>query len=402
VSQITVFSVPNWHRSAMPLLNSGGERCALRPGTYTVGGNGRDALPIPSLEWCSPVATITVPSSGPSTIQRITASIVVRLDQEPLGIAPKELYDEAQIEFEGCHLTFATDNAGSAMVASASNSGEHERPLRTAPTATTVESTVRARIVKVKSGEAIELGNYKVVVGRDASCDFVVSGMGVSRRHFSVTPVQGGYLLRDESANGTLINGSRVSGTYLLGHGDMLRLDEEDLRFELEGAAPRAQTEAAAPTAILDMSRIRREIAEGTKRDSAPTALAANLEIVRGPYAGASFPIDRPVCSIGRGPQCDVRVRDESVSTSHATLLRKGAAWFVVDLRSANGTFVDGLRVAGERQLTPGARLKLGSVEMVFRSLNADVEAPMAKRKTSWLSTLLRPFRRAAPSAESD
>jgi pSer/pThr/pTyr-binding forkhead associated (FHA) protein len=254
----------------------------------------------------------------------------------------------------------------------------------------------------VSSGEAIELGNYKVVVGRDASCDFVVSGMGVSRRHFSVTPVQGGYQLRDESANGTLVNGSRVSGTYLLGHGDVLRLDEEELRFELEGVASPTPTDAAAPTAILDMSRIRREVAEGTKRDSAPTTLAANLEIVRGPYAGASFPIDRPVCSIGRGPQCDVRVRDDSVSTNHATLLRKGTAWFVVDLRSANGTFVDGSRIAGERQLAPGARLKIGSVEMVFRSLDADVDAPITKRKTSWWSALLKVFRRATPSAESD
>ncbi len=385
----------------MPLLNSGGERCALRPGTYTIGGNGRDALPIPSLEWCSPVATITVPSSGPSTIQRIAASIVVRLDEEALGIAPKVLPDGAQIDFDGCHLRFSTDNNGEAMMTSASNSGEHDRPVRAMP-ATTVESTVRARIVKVNSGEAIELGNYKVVVGRDASCDFVVSGMGVSRRHFSVTPVQGGYLLRDESANGTLINGSRVSGTYLLGHGDVVRLDEEDLRFELEGAASPAPTEAAAPTAILDMSRIRREMAEGVKRETAPTALAANLEIVRGPYAGASFPIDRPVCSIGRGPQCDVRVRDDSVSTSHATLLRKGSSWYVIDLRSANGTFVDGLRVAGERELAPGARLKLGSVEMVFRSLHTDVETPIAKRKTSWLSALLRPFRSAAPRRESD
>jgi pSer/pThr/pTyr-binding forkhead associated (FHA) protein len=226
--------------------------------------------------------------------------------------------------------------------------------------------------------------------------------MGVSRRHFSITPVQGGYLLRDESANGTLINGSRVSGTYLLGHGDLLRLDEEDLRFELDGAAAPETTEAAAPTAILDMSRIRREFAAGDKRESQSTSLAAHLEIVRGPYAGASFPIERPVCSIGRGPQCDVRVRDDSVSTNHATLLRKGASWFVVDLRSANGTFVDGLRIAGERELAAGSRLKLGSVEMVFRSFNSDVEVPLAKRKTSWLKSLLtllteRSVARAAP-----
>jgi pSer/pThr/pTyr-binding forkhead associated (FHA) protein len=387
----------------MPLLNSGGERCALRTGTYTVGGHGPNALPIPSIEWRSPVATIIVPSAGVSTIQRLTASVVVRLDQEPLGIAPKELHDGAQIEFDGCQLRFSSDNAGEAMVTSASNGGEPEGNLvRTASASTTLEATVRARIVKLRTGEAIDLGNFRVVVGRDASCDFVVSGMGVSRRHFSITPVQGGYLLRDESANGTLINGSRVSGTYLLGHGDVLRLDEEDLRFELDGAAAPAPTDAAAPTAILDMSRIRREVAGAEKRDVQPTSLAAHLEIVRGPYAGASFPIERPVCSIGRGPQCDVRVRDDSVSTNHATLLRKGASWFVVDLRSANGTFVDGSRIAGERELAAGSRLKLGSVEMVFRSFNSDVEVPLAKRKASWLQSVLTIFKPAAASVLND
>ena len=403
VTQITAFGGLNWNSIYMSLVNSGAERCALRTGTYTLGGNGPDALPIGSLECCSAVATIVVPPSGPSTIRRLTASVVVRLDQVPIGIAPRELSDGAHIEFEGCRLTFKSENAGEAMVASASSDMEADTsPARAEPAALALTTMVRARIIKLSTGDAIELGNSRVVVGRDAACDFVVLGMGVSRRHFSVTPVQGGYLLRDESANGTVINGSRVSGTYLLGHGDVLRLDEEDLRFELEGVAPPAPSVAAAPTAILDVTRLRREFAAGGKRELPPTALAANLEIVRGPYAGASFPIERPVCSIGRGPQSDVRVRDDSVSTNHATLLRKGAAWFVVDLRSANGTFVDGLRIAGERELTPGSRLKLGTVEMVFRSLNSDVEPSIAKRKGSWLKVLMRPFRRTSATAASD
>lgn len=388
----------------MPLLNSGAECCALRTGTYTVGGNGPDALPFASLEWCAAVATIVVPSFGPSTIQRIAASVVVRLDQLPLGVAPKPLHDGAQIEFNGCCLTFKTDDAGEAMVTSASGDAEpDDRPARAEAVAPPLSTAVHARIVRLRTGDAIELGNYRVVVGRDAACDFVVSGMGVSRRHFSVTPVQGGYLLRDESANGTLVNGSRVSGTYLLGHGDVLRLDEEDLRFEVEGVAAPAPSVAAEPTMILDMSRLRRELGVDGKREQPRTPLTANLEIVRGPYAGASFSIDRPVCTIGRGPQSDVRVRDDSVSTNHATLLRKGTTWFVVDLRSANGTFVDGLRVAGERELAPGSRLKLGSVEMAFRSLDAGDDAPIEKtRKGSWLMALLRPFQRAVPSAERD
>ena len=388
----------------MPLLNSGAECCALRTGTYTVGGNSPDALPIASLEWCSAVATIVVPPSGPSTIQRLAASVVVRIDQAALGVAPQPLHDGAQIEFDGCCLTFKTDDVGEATItsaAAASSDGPRNSPVRAAP-APALASTGHARIIMLRTGTAIELGNSRVVVGRDTACDFVVSGMGVSRRHFSVTPVQGGYLLRDESANGTLVNGSRVSGTYLLGHGDVLRLDQEDLRFEVDGVASPAPSADAAPTTILDMSRLRREIAEEGRREPPPASLTANLEIVRGAYAGASFPIDRPVCSIGRGPQNDVRVRDESVSTTHATLLRKGTTWFVVDLRSANGTFVDGSRVAGERELTPGSRLKLGSIEMVFRSLNADLDAPMAKRKDSWLTALLRPFRRTSPATEVD
>ncbi|MDB4873904.1 MAG: putative rane protein [Gemmatimonadetes bacterium] len=387
----------------MPLLNSGAERCAVRPGTYTVGGNGPGALPMAALEWCAAVATIVVPPSGPSTIQRLAASVVVWVDRVPLGVAPRPLHDGARIEFEGRSLTFETDRGGEAMVTSASSGAEPgDRAASPEPSAP-FTSTVHARILNVRTGEAIELGNYRVVVGRDAACDFLVAGMGVSRRHFSVSPVQGGYLLRDESANGTVVNGSRVSGTYLLGHGDVLRLDDEELRFEVDGVTSPAPSAAAAPTAILDMSRLRRELAAGGKRELPATPLAANLEIVRGPYAGASFSIDRPVCSIGRGPQSDVRVRDDSVSTNHATLLRKGGTWFVVDLCSANGTFVDGSRVAGERELAPGSRLKLGSVEMMFRSLNAGVDAPIEKkRKSSWLNELLRPFRRASPAADID
>jgi pSer/pThr/pTyr-binding forkhead associated (FHA) protein len=388
----------------MSLLNSGAERCALRPGSYTVGGTNSNALPIASLEWCPAVATINVSSSGPATIQRLTASVVVRLDDVSLGVAPQPLHDGACIEFEGRCLTFQTDDAGEAIVASASNGAEeHQSPVRAEPAVPALASTVNARIVMVRTGDAIELGDYRVVVGRDPACDFVVSRMGVSRRHFSVMPVQAGYLLRDESANGTLVNGSRVSGTYLLGHGDVLRLDEEELRFEVAGASAPTPSADAAPTAILDMSRLRRELAAGAKREQPPAPPTANLEIVRGPYAGASFSIDRPVCSIGRGPQNDVRVRDDGVSTSHATLLRKGTTWFVVDLRSANGTFVDGSRVAGERELAPGSRLKLGSVEMVFRSLNSEVDAPIEKkRKASWLVALLKPFRRSSSAAEND
>src|SRR4029077_3902857 len=111
------------------------------------------------------------------------------------------------------------------------------------------------QIVNVRTGNTIKLGESRVVVGRDDTCHIVVPGRGVSRRHCSIAPVRGGYLLRDESANGTLVNGSRVAGTYPPGAAAIIRVGDNDLRVEVEEHASPAPTTTAAPTAILDVSR---------------------------------------------------------------------------------------------------------------------------------------------------
>lgn len=391
----------------MPLLILGADRCALHPGTHTLGGRGTDALPLSALDWHSPVATITVPppGSGPVLIRRTTAAVVVRLDHEPMGIAPAELHDGAVIGFEGWQLTYATDNTGAPAVGLdvPMGGGEWERPVpRTREPAVQLVAAggIGARLVNMKTGLAFALIDRRVVIGRDDSCDVVISGKGISRRHASISPVGGGYLLRDESANGTMVNGAPVAGTYLLTHGDVVRMDEEELRFDVEGmtatAAPAKESEA---TQILDLSHITRGMSGATKG----RRISCSLEIVRGPFAGATFELDKPVCAIGRARHNDVKVRDDSVSSTHATLLRKGAVWYVVDLRSANGTFVDGSRVAGERELPPGARLKVGAVEMIFRSFSDGVEEGGARRIKAglreWLTTLIRGPNRPADFA---
>jgi pSer/pThr/pTyr-binding forkhead associated (FHA) protein len=356
-------------------------------------------LTLASLESAPEVATIVVPDSGPPTIQRLTASVVVRLNQTPIGIGPKALADGVEIEFNGFRLTFTGDPAapsaspGHSSVTSAPNGAapaiEQRRPALPEEPATPAR---KARIISVRSGHSITLNGSRVVMGRDEACDFVLAGMGVSRRHCSITPVRDGYLLRDESANGTRVNGSRISGSYLLGHGDVMCLADEELRFELDGAPAPAPTATARPTEVLDVSRLRAEHAVAQTSEWAGPAAVASLEIVRGPFSGASFSIDRPVCSIGHAPDSDVRIRDESLSANHATLLRKGSAWFVVDLRSTNGTLVDGLRIAGERELVSGSRLKLGRVELMFRAFEGG-EAPAPKRRVrrrlmDWLRPL--------------
>jgi pSer/pThr/pTyr-binding forkhead associated (FHA) protein len=224
----------------------------------------------------------------------------------------------------------------------------------------------------------------------------VVRGSSVSRRHASIAPVNGGFLLRDESANGTLVNGVRVVGTYLLGNGDVVRVQDEELRVELDASAPPSIVRDEKTTR-LDLAHITHGVTEERAREVGNRAPTASLEIVRGPFAGACFQVERSVCSIGRGEENDVRIRDDTVSLTHATLLRKRDAWFVVDLRSMNGTFVDGSRVSGERELHPGACVRLGAVELVFRAIECAVPVPVEPPRIALWKRLRELIRSVAP-----
>lgn len=377
----------------MPSFIVGEERCALRPGTNTIGGGGADALQLPALDWHSAVATITVPRAGTGhvLIQRTCASVVVRLNDELLGIAPAELSNGAIVDFKGCRLTFEADNMGPSSAATMDPAHESERFVRRTRDAVTLASGIGARLVNIRTGGTLVLTDRRVLIGRDESCDIVLTGKGISRRHASVSPVGGGYLLRDESANGTKVNGTPVIATYLLAHGDVVQLHDEELRYDVEGMTDVSATgKNSEATQILDLSQIRRSL----ERTTSGRRLSCTLEIVRGPFAGATFELNKPVCAIGRAQHNDVVVPSDSVSAAHATLLHKRVAWYVVDLRSANGTFVDGSRVAGERELSSGARLKFGEVEMMFRSCTDGEDEGAARAvKTGtrkWLATFMR------------
>lgn len=48
---------------------------------------------------------------------------------------------------------------------------------------------------------------------------------------------------------------------------------------------------------------------------------------------------------VGRGRQARLLLTDRTTSRAHAFFVRQGPGWSVIDLNSANGTFVNGTRV---------------------------------------------------------
>jgi hypothetical protein len=66
---------------------------------------------------------------------------------------------------------------------------------------------------------------------------------------------------------------------------------------------------------------------------------------------------------IGRGSNCQVRSSDRSVSASHATVSFHDNQWWVEDLHSKNGTFINDLKVSAPTVLASHDHLRCGSIE---------------------------------------
>jgi hypothetical protein len=70
---------------------------------------------------------------------------------------------------------------------------------------------------------------------------------------------------------------------------------------------------------------------------------------------------------IGRSPDCQLAVDDPLVSRRHAVLEVRGATVTAKDLGSRNGVLVNGQKIAGDRPLSNGDKVKIGAQELTLR-----------------------------------
>ncbi len=71
---------------------------------------------------------------------------------------------------------------------------------------------------------------------------------------------------------------------------------------------------------------------------------------------------------VGRALDCDVRLSNSQVSRHHATIVHQQGETTVSDLRSSNGTFVNGTLVSSEpAPIGPGSSVAFGDLSFVFR-----------------------------------
>lgn len=80
---------------------------------------------------------------------------------------------------------------------------------------------------------------------------------------------------------------------------------------------------------------------------------------------------------LGRGDGATIRIPDASVSRQHATIRFEDRHFWISDLGSANGTFVNGMAIKSARVLCHGDRLQLGNAVLVFEDSGSP--APQAE-----------------------
>jgi serine phosphatase RsbU (regulator of sigma subunit) len=97
----------------------------------------------------------------------------------------------------------------------------------------------------------------------------------------------------------------------------------------------------------------------------------ALLRVVHGERPGEQLEITGEQTVLGRHPDCDLVLDAAAVSRQHARIVHEGEQYYVEDLHSRNGTYVNGQLIQGRQPLRDGDRLKICDLVFNFHSRHA-------------------------------
>ena len=119
-------------------------------------------------------------------------------------------------------------------------------------------------------------------------------------------------------------------------------LNRRQLRAERRAAGPPSTPVAATPGVA--------------RRTNEPTRLV----VTEGGLRGTTLPLGASAVLIGRAANCTLVLDDDYSSARHARIYPDAGQWFVEDLGSTNGTFLDGTKVEAPTPIPLGAPVRIG------------------------------------------
>ena len=102
----------------------------------------------------------------------------------------------------------------------------------------------------------------------------------------------------------------------------------------------------------------------------------SKLYIIEGPNEGQPFDFSKDTVFVGRNPENDIQINDNSVSRKHLKVSQRDGKFYIQDLMSRNGTFINGqpLRPGQELEVQVGHPITMGSVQFSLDTLLPEYE----------------------------
>ena len=100
------------------------------------------------------------------------------------------------------------------------------------------------------------------------------------------------------------------------------------------------------------------------------------LTVLKGPDKGDELELpDQQPQQIGRSSEC-LQLSDTAISRRHAELTPDGDEWYISDLQSANGTFLNGVKLQKPRRLKRGDQIRVGNTVLMFGRKRGPAKEP--------------------------
>jgi pSer/pThr/pTyr-binding forkhead associated (FHA) protein len=93
-----------------------------------------------------------------------------------------------------------------------------------------------------------------------------------------------------------------------------------------------------------------------------------NLVVTEGALAGTSVGLGEAPVTLGRAQDCTIVLDDDYASSRHARIFPRDGQWWVEDLGSTNGTYLDRIRLTSPTTVPPGVPVRVGKTVLELRT----------------------------------
>lgn len=184
-----------------------------------------------------------------------------------------------------------------------------------------------AQLVDQNNGSTIDIDRWEISIGKSKSNDIVLPMPDISRFHAVIAKKRKDWVITDTfSKTGVEVNGEKIDGNSVITDGDVITIGSIPLKF-LCAEAISNESKNQMRTAAAELSRRNNDVAY---------AVLVDVKTHRPVY------LRKKDVLIGRGDNCDIQIKLDTVSSEHARIHLTSHGWALSDLNSHNGTKLNG------------------------------------------------------------